>query len=240
MEAQTSAPAPASETKKTKRASKKAPKAEAPEEKTITKKEAKGALPGLAKEINYRMEQAEKLLDKADDHRLAAAIKMAEAETDCKAAGVSFKDWAAKNLTFGWENARKLLSVGKAPEPAKALEDLREKVKAAQAKHRKKKQAEASATKTTTHKPATAIDALKLAFLDLKASEKVAFAEWVAQEIGGQLVTEFDKSQAREPVSTGPVGVAADDGSDIPPHLRAPRRRRRAAPENTEENAKAA
>lgn len=93
----------------------------------------------IAKEINTRFEKAAKLEQGADDHRLAAAIKLAEAENLCKEAGVKFDDWAAENVQLSRESWRKLLPVGRADDSKKALADMREKNAEANKKHREKK-----------------------------------------------------------------------------------------------------
>ena len=44
----------------------------------------------IAKEINVRMEKAGQALDKADDHRLAAALRLSEAQALCQKSGIKF------------------------------------------------------------------------------------------------------------------------------------------------------
>ena len=100
------------------------------------------------KEIVTRLEKAQKYEAQADDHRLAAALKMAEVEgkfAEAKPKGLTFRKWCeGQNVVTpdirgrSWENVRKLLAVGKADNPQQALTDMREGNKAAVAKHRDK------------------------------------------------------------------------------------------------------
>ena len=100
------------------------------------------------KEIVTRLEKAQKYEAQADDHRLAAALKMAEVEgkfAETRPKGLTFRKWCeGQNVVTpdirgrSWENIRKLLAVGKADNPQQALTDMREGNKAAVAKHRDK------------------------------------------------------------------------------------------------------
>lgn len=89
----------------------------------------------VAKRVNARFASAKKMEGKADDHRLAAAIELAEAKQDARAAGINFKDWADREITEqSWETVRKLVMIGEADDPALALEDMRNKNKSANKK----------------------------------------------------------------------------------------------------------
>ena len=96
----------------------------------------------MAKVINTRLEQAEKADQKAEDHRLAAALQLAEAKAYCEDHKVNFKTWAEKNVddlregrkTF--QTVRKLAAIGSQPDPQKALQDTRKRNKAANKKLR--------------------------------------------------------------------------------------------------------
>ena len=114
------------------------------------------ALIPIAKEINVRFTKAAKLDGQADDHRLAAAIKLAEAKAKCEADKLNFKKWAEENVKQSYETVRKLVPVGEADDPKLALEDMRGKNKQANKKLRDKTKAEkvsretdAPAAKTT-------------------------------------------------------------------------------------------
>lgn len=102
----------------------------------------------IAKDINARFISANKMDGKADDMRLAAALRLAEAKEKCTTHGIGFKKWVEENVTEGggWENARKLAVIGAAPEPAKALEDMRGKNKKANKKLRDGKAATGGAS----------------------------------------------------------------------------------------------
>jgi hypothetical protein len=173
----------------------------------------------LANEINVRFAKAAKLESDADDHRLAASIQLASAKAKCAEHGLKFKDWAEKNITEqSYENVRKLVAVGSSENPRLALADLREKNALANAAHREKKKvpttreviggteeggAKAYEDNTAEDfgfkqpkpaKPAMlhGVEALKAAFGLLKATDKMLFAHWAAEEVGGELHTTFD------------------------------------------------
>ena len=142
----------------------KAAKAKAAEQKAAEQAKAQKAaekfFADTAKEINYRLEQAEKFLDKADDHRLAAAIRLNDAKVKCAEVGLSFKKWAEEHIkdqTF--ETVRKLAGVGGTSDkdggPTKALADMREKNKIANRAARAREKAK----KTQTSKPENNISA---------------------------------------------------------------------------------
>src|SRR3990167_3506494 len=89
---------------------------------SIVRTETAG-LAELAHEINVR-------LQKADDHRLSASLKLAEAKEACKAAGISFKTWVSREINqISYPEAARLAKVGASADPAKALEDLRQRTK---------------------------------------------------------------------------------------------------------------
>ncbi len=130
-------------------AAKKAAAKKAAVSKANAEKEAKAlivktenTLRATAKDINVRMEKAKKYADQADDMRLAASLRLAEAKQACDDAKIPFQKWCEKNLEFGWENARKLERIGREGEDGarKALADLRQKAALAQKKHREKKE----------------------------------------------------------------------------------------------------
>lgn len=91
----------------------------------------------FAKEINHRFELATQLDGKADDHRLAASLKIAEAKKLCDENGVRFKDWAEQNIKEqSYDYVKRLAGVGAAPDPKLALEDMRRKNAELNVKHR--------------------------------------------------------------------------------------------------------
>lgn len=88
-----------------------------------------GFLADLAHEINVR-------LQKADDHRLSASLKLAEAKAACKKAGIAFKGWVLREIKqLGYTEATRLAKIGAASDPAKALADMRQQVAARVKRH---------------------------------------------------------------------------------------------------------
>jgi len=105
----------------------------------------------LAKEVNVRLEKAAKLESDAQDHRLAAALKLAEAKEICTRAGVSFQKWAEENIKevngkeVGFQTIRKLANIGEAEDPKAALEGARAaQAERAKASRDRKKDGEAA------------------------------------------------------------------------------------------------
>jgi hypothetical protein len=159
-------------------------KADQVAEKAAKVTEAQRKLEPIAKEINVRFEKIAKLEGDANDHRLSAALQMARAEQIAQAAGLKFKDWAADNIkTQSWETVRKLLYVGKADEPAKALADLRAGTKKAQAKHREKVKIERK--QIAAPKPVDVV-------AGLKPEDQVALVKKVSKDLGLAVVSATD------------------------------------------------
>lgn len=110
--------------------------------------QAEKKLSPLANEINVRFEKVLKLDGQADDHRLAAALRLNEAKQLCAASGIRFKEWVAENIKEqSWETVRKLASVGGADNPQLALEDMRGKNREANRQHRQKQKKRELASK---------------------------------------------------------------------------------------------
>lgn len=87
------------------------------------------SLADLAHEINVR-------LQKSEDHRLSACVKLAEAKAVCREEGITFKAWVSENIQFvGYGEAKKMARIGEADNPALALEDHRERGRQRVAKH---------------------------------------------------------------------------------------------------------
>lgn len=134
----------AAKLKAAKAAEKKAAREEAAKIKAATTAKVEKTLEPIASLINARLEKVAMIEGKADDHRLAAAIHLEECRQKCEEAGISFKKWAEANIkNQSYENIRKLVYIGSYPEkeggPAKALEDLRNRNKAANKALREKK-----------------------------------------------------------------------------------------------------
>lgn len=147
----------------------------------------------LAREINVRLQKAEKMDDQATDHRLAAALRLKEAQDTCKETHVKFKDWVDENVEWSYETARKLVRIGSSDDPASALEDLRERT-ALQMRESRERSAKktASERKAITGPAATSPQKVideALASLDddkaVKVIAKAAKARGVAAPDGG-------------------------------------------------------
>jgi len=189
--------------KKTKPAAKAAPKKNAVAivdkvaEKAALVTKANNKLAPIAKEINVRFEKIAKLEGDANDHRLSAAIRIAEAEKVCVEAGIKFAEWAVENIKEQkWETVRKLLYVGKSEDPKAALTDQRKANNERNKKHRAEKKAKAATPKALpAPKP---IDVV----LSLKPEEQTAIVEKVSKDLGLVVKTksevEADKQKQRE------------------------------------------
>lgn len=105
---------------------------------------AQKLLDPLAKEINVRLEKAEKMDGQANDHRLAASLRLGDAKIRCEELNVNFKKWVGSNIKWSYETARKLAAIGQAQNPAAALEDLRERTAIQMRESRKRAKASAS------------------------------------------------------------------------------------------------
>ena len=104
-------------------------------------------LDAIAKEINVRLEkaqeaetQAQTILGKAEDHKLAAALKLSEAKGECKKARIAFKGWVEENVKVGYNYAVQLARIGGKADPVEALGHARESGRQAAKRHREKRQ----------------------------------------------------------------------------------------------------
>jgi hypothetical protein len=126
------------------------------------KADAEKKLPGIAKDVVTRLDKAQEIQGKADDHRLAAALKVAEAKKLAQVAGIPFKKWAEDNIkAYAFETVRKLAVVGESDNPQEALTALREKVKEANKKLRDKRKDLPKPDKGSSKKEAIVDVALK-------------------------------------------------------------------------------
>ena len=147
-----------------------------------------------AKEINSRLERAERADDKSVEHRVSAALLLVQAQEECKVHKISFKDWCEANIEYSYERARKLLMVGKADEPRKALEDMR------LGNIKRAKKSVAKRTRTPAPKPpsedpppvATPLAMLKGSFKEMVPSDKMKFLNWAAESVGAEVQLGFD------------------------------------------------
>lgn len=160
------------------------------------------ALKPIAKEINVRFTKAAKLDGQADDHRLAAAIKLAEAKTKCEADKLNFKKWATENVSQGYETVRKLVAIGAADDPQAALEDMRDGNAKANKKLRDSKtepkvSRDTSEETTTTAPPLTPFGRAEAALeaLDDQVRENVLGS--AAGDMGLVIISETDHNNLK-------------------------------------------
>lgn len=162
------------------------------------------ALAPIAKEVNIRMDKAAKMEDDAYDHRLAAALQLADASARCAKAKIKFKDWVDESINQSYETARKLVTIGKSKNPEEALEDMRVKNKLANAALRLRKAIKAPVEKETVTKAAgkkapvqtptiRAMEALKV----MPESEAVNLIKSTAQSHGLEVVSSSEASAVR-------------------------------------------
>ena len=208
--------------------------AKAPAKKTATVK-VKGFLPEIAKEVNTRLELAQQIEGKADDHRLAAALGLENAKKECKKAKVNFKKWCEANVKWKYETVRKLARIGASSNPPKALQDLREGVKKAVKKSRATKAATAAdpvavATKAISAMPdeerqdfirsqvatsgvavggASTLADAKFAFDGLPADDKIKLLAYAAEKTGAQVKLFGEDVSDGGNGATKPVGRGA-------------------------------
>lgn len=110
------------------KAAKKAAREEAKAAKAAEQEKVKEGLQPAAKEINYRLTEAQKIIGKADDHRLAAALKLAEVRQACIDAGLSFKNWIDESITVPYQKTElySLSTIGMTEDPPAALLEWRQ------------------------------------------------------------------------------------------------------------------
>ena len=154
------------------------------------------ALAPIAKEVNIRMEKAAQMEDGAYDHRLAAALQLADASDRCAKAKIKFKEWVDESINQSYETARKLVTIGKSNNPEEALEEMRVKNKLANAALRLRKAIKAPVEKEAVTKTAgkkapvqtptiRAMEALKV----MPDSEAVNLIKSTAQSHGLEVVS---------------------------------------------------
>lgn len=91
----------------------------------------------IAKEINVRLEKAEKLDDQSKDHSIAAGYQLQEAREVCRKNKNTWKTWVEKNIHYSVRHCDRLLEAVGAPDPKKAISKADDPVKA-KITHRKK------------------------------------------------------------------------------------------------------
>lgn len=161
------------------------------QEKTLSKMEP------LAKTINVRLEKAEMIEGKADDHRLAAALALKEAREMAEAAGIPFKKWCAEHIArWSYETVRKLVAVGKSDNPQQALEDMRKGNAERNRQHREQKRIENHTVKAKVS--AGPLAALKA----MPAEDGLKVVDKFVDEHGFKVVPEHDVKELAELRST--------------------------------------
>ena len=105
--------------------------------------EAREKLGIMAEEINARLGKAEgydgraeTAMHKADDHRLAAALKLAEARTLADESHIGWKRWVDKHIDRSYRDVKRLVAIGSAEDPVLALESARKHGRDAKARSR--------------------------------------------------------------------------------------------------------
>ena len=91
----------------------------------------------VAKEINVRLAKATKATEQAADHRLTAALLLAEAKALCEKFKLHFKGWVEGNIERSYGDANRLAIAGASENPEEAVATMRDE----QAARRKKSQA---------------------------------------------------------------------------------------------------
>ena len=105
-------------------------------------------------EVVARLARADKYDQKGDDMRISAAQYLAEAEKECADKGIVFRKWCELNVPKSYGYIRKMVTIGKAEDPVKAMLEYRAKINGDVAKSRAKAKADAVAS-TAPVTPAT-------------------------------------------------------------------------------------
>ncbi len=186
-------------------------KTEAPDP-AARRKVAEKKLEGIKDKINARLEKAAVQENKADDHRLAAAIHLEEARQACKGTPIKFRDWVDKNVSQSYETVKTLVRIGAAENPKLALEDLRNK--SAKANREARARAKKKKPPTVSREPAapssseeaapvggdipvhTLLDQVKTAFDGLGARDKLQLIAYAAADTG--VVATFEGHALKE------------------------------------------
>lgn len=201
-----------------------AKKAEAEKAKGEAQAETLKTLKPIAKEIVTRLEKAEKEEQLASDHRVAAALRLAEAEKSCKEVGLNFKKWWEENgEKLSYETVRKLVTAGASGDPQKAalaIEDMRAKNAAANRKSRTKKKATNGAGTPIPGKAEPKMTPFKAADLALQALPEEVSLELIkgrAAKLGMAVVsrTEASRDTAAVPYPTLKLDKGKKTSSDF-------------------------
>jgi hypothetical protein len=140
----------------------------------------------LARKIQVRFDQANKAETRADDHRVAAAIHLAEAEVACKRLKISFQAWTKATFKQSYGELRRLVVAGNSNDPTKAIADLRAGAAQRMAKARAKTKALPPPTLRTP------IDVATEALSALGDAATVGFITERAKHLGLVVVSKTD------------------------------------------------
>lgn len=151
------------------------PKTEAKKPAGLTAADKK-TLEKHAREINARLERAEKAEGRVNDLRLSAAVELGAAKKFCDEHKVSFKKWCEENVSQSYHTVRKLAQIGVSDDPKQALEDLRGRT----AKQQKKSR---TAKKSAAADPASVAETA-LAQLDKKDAAEVVQKAGLGDAVG--------------------------------------------------------
>lgn len=197
-------------------------KAAAEREKQKAVAKAEKSLPGLAKEINVRLGKVSKSLDDADNHRVSAALRLAEARDNCKAAGLKFGDWVEENIEErGLQECNRLAAIGaKGEEAARAqIADMRNKSAAASKAHRERQSSGGgSPTPSSGPKkaPPTKLEQARELLASVEDSKTAeAVAEMAAHEAGKKVVTEDQADIIYKRVNADPLELLKSDFKNL-------------------------
>ncbi len=166
------------------------------DKKAATDTEAKEVLKTLkpvAEEINAKFKLAQKYEGKAGDHRLSAALLLESARRRCKEAKVSFAKWCEEHVEQSYEEVRKLVAIASAPEPAKALADMRAGAAARNRQMRKRQKVSRDATAPAA-KAESAWEAADALVESLTDKEALSLIEARAGPLGMAVVSETQKN----------------------------------------------
>jgi hypothetical protein len=183
----------------------------------MAKQNAKRELVVIAREVNVRLEKAAQAEGSAIDHRLAAALRLADAEKVCKSEKIDFRKWCDEHVSLSWETARKLVAIGSSGNEKQArlaLEDLRERTRAQVAKSR----AKAAAAKAIA--PAQS-EAVREAVTRGPAPERQAREALAALQgpSRDQILRDFARASGLAVVSRAAAEIAADNAAAARHHV---------------------
>lgn len=167
----------------------------------------------FAKEINHRWGLVQKLGAKADEHRIAAALRVAEARAAIDGEGGDWRKWCEENLTVGERETQRLLVIGQSDNPEKAVADQREYNREQQRQHRERKRE--APTYVSREKPREPLRQALDLLPKLNAEEKRAVAEFAGHDAQKALPVPAKTLSARERLIASIEAVDDDTLADV-------------------------